>query len=68
MTAATAGAGATGVRAWLATRHFAWLTPRRLRRATMMLLAGAVLAAGTLGGSSAPVPQAPHHATAAAAR
>lgn len=32
-----AAAGATGVRSWLQTRHLTWLTPRRLRAATVAL-------------------------------
>jgi hypothetical protein len=49
-TATVAAAGATGVRAWLATRGWAWLTPRRLRRATVALLIAGVAGAGTLSG------------------
>jgi hypothetical protein len=49
--AATAAAGATGIRAWLATRGWSWLTPRRLRRATIALLAIGLGAAATLSGS-----------------
>jgi hypothetical protein len=49
--AATAAAGATGIRAWLATRGWAWLTPLRLRRATIGLLVVALGAAATLSGS-----------------
>jgi hypothetical protein len=30
-----AAAGVTGLRAWLRTRGWAWLTPRRLRRITI---------------------------------
>lgn len=41
---ATAGAAATGVRAWLATRGFDWLTARRLKRITACLIALAVVA------------------------
>jgi hypothetical protein len=48
--AATTVAGATGIRAWLATRRWAWLTPVRLRRATIGLLLAAILGAGTLSG------------------
>lgn len=49
VTAASAGAAATGLRAWLATRSYRWLTPTRLRRATaaIMVLALAVAATGT---------------------
>jgi hypothetical protein len=46
-TAVSAGAAATGVRAWLATRSYAWLTPTRLRRATGAVIVVAVAAAGT---------------------
>jgi hypothetical protein len=45
MGASAAVAGATGVRAWLATRTFSWLTPRRMRLATGALIAAAVLGA-----------------------
>jgi hypothetical protein len=37
--AATAAAGASGMRAWLAARGFSWVTPRRLRWITGSLLA-----------------------------
>lgn len=37
-TAVTAGAAATGLRAWAAARSPVWLTPRRLRWATIALL------------------------------
>jgi hypothetical protein len=37
--AATAAAGASGMRAWLAARGFSWLTPRRLRLMTGFLFA-----------------------------
>jgi hypothetical protein len=50
--AATTVAGATGVRAWLGTRRWSWLTPRRLRRMTVALLAVAVVAAGTVAGAA----------------
>lgn len=52
MGAMTAGAGATGARSWLATRRWQWLTPTRLRRATMFLLGAALLASATLIGGS----------------
>jgi hypothetical protein len=55
MGAMTAGAGASGIRAWIAARGFSWMTPRRLRAVTVALLAGALLlAAVALGGSGAP--------------
>ena len=50
-TAAAAATGATGLRAWLATRGWAWLTPPRLRRATITLLGVALGVAATLSGS-----------------
>jgi hypothetical protein len=43
-TAATAAAGATGLRAWLSARGFAWVTPRRLRFITGALIAVAIAA------------------------
>lgn len=53
--AMTATAGAAGIRAWLATRAFAWLTPRRLRAITLVLIAAALLASTVLvSGSAAP--------------
>ena len=48
MGAMSAGAAATGTRAWLAGR----VTPRVLRRTTALLLALAVVAAATLSGSA----------------
>jgi len=50
-TAATAAAGATGIRAWLATRRWSWLTPRRLRQMTIALLGVGLAVAATLSGS-----------------
>ena len=48
MGAMTAGAGPTGARAWLAAKGFAWVTPRLMRLATVLLiLAG--LAASSIG-------------------
>jgi hypothetical protein len=37
--AATVAAGATGLRAWLAASAFSWMTPVRLKRVTVALLA-----------------------------
>jgi hypothetical protein len=45
-------AAASGTRSWLARKKAEWLTPRRLRFITVGLFAMAVLAAGTLSGSS----------------
>ena len=47
MGAMTAGAGATGARSWLAGR----VTPKVLKRATIVLLTLAFLVAATLSGS-----------------
>jgi hypothetical protein len=55
-----AAAGASGVRSWLQARHLTWLTPRRLRTATITLFVAAfAISAVGLSGSTAP----PHHAT-----
>jgi len=51
--AMSAGATATGLRAWLIARAPRWLTPDRRRRLTYVLLALGVLAAGTIGPSAA---------------
>ena len=64
MGAMSAGAGATGTRAWLAHRGFRWMTPRRMRAITVALLAGALVAASTLSGSS-PLALTKHPAAAA---
>jgi len=45
--AATAGTAATGLRAWLASRGYTWMTPTRLRRATAAIVAVAVAFAAT---------------------
>jgi hypothetical protein len=39
----TTGAAATGVRAWLATRSWTWLTPGRLKAITIALLVAALV-------------------------
>jgi hypothetical protein len=50
-----AATGATGVRTWLQTRHYTWLTPRRLHRVTVaLLIAGALVPSVALSGSGAP--------------
>ncbi len=43
--AMTAAAGATGLRSWLAAKRFSWMTPRRLRFATLGLIGAGVIAA-----------------------
>jgi hypothetical protein len=54
----TAGAGVSGTRAYIAARHFAWATPRRMRAITIMLLAIGLLASSVLvsGSSAGPTP------------
>jgi hypothetical protein len=59
LNAMAATAGATGVRSWLAAKQFSWLTPRRLRIATIALIAAALLASAMLvSGSSQDRPDA----------
>jgi hypothetical protein len=60
-------AGASGVRAWLQQRRWSWLTPRRLKHATVGLFVVATLVSTVgLSGSSkpaapvSPAPQAAH--------
>ena len=36
-----AAAGATGARSWLQAHHATWLTPRRLKAATVTIMVGA---------------------------
>ncbi len=50
MGAMTAGAAATGMRAWLVARSPSWLTARRRRAVTGVLLGAGVLAAGLVTG------------------
>jgi hypothetical protein len=47
-TAMTAVGAASGARAYLGTRHFAWLTRSRLKAITFALTIGAILASATL--------------------
>ena len=51
MGAMSAGAAATGLRAWLVARAPKWTTPTRRRRVTAALLAAGILAAGAIGPS-----------------
>jgi hypothetical protein len=48
VTAMTAVGAASGARAYLGSRRFSWLTPRRLRAITFALVTGAILASATL--------------------
>lgn len=53
--AMTATAGAAGIRAWLATRAFGWLTPKRMKAITMVLTGAVLIASAVLvSGTSAP--------------
>jgi hypothetical protein len=54
--AMTAVGAASGTRAYLGSRHFSWLTPRRLRKITIALVVAALAASATLvsGSSAAP--------------
>ncbi len=45
--AMTAGAAATGMRAWIATHSPSWMTQRRLKLTTAAILAAGVLASGS---------------------
>ena len=49
---------ASGIRAWLTNRGLAWLTPGVMRRITMGLMSGAVLASSVLVSGAAPPQQA----------
>jgi len=46
--AMTAVGAASGTRAYLGSRRYVWLTPKRLRAITILLAIGAVLASPTL--------------------
>lgn len=48
--AMTSTAAATGLRAWLAARSPAWLTPLRLRRITAALVGAALLSVAVFAG------------------
>jgi hypothetical protein len=56
--AIAAAAGASGVRAWLQAHHLTWLTPMRMRVATIALLV-AMLAVSSVAfsGTSKPDPR-----------
>jgi hypothetical protein len=49
MGAVTAGAAATGARAWLGVRFGHLLTPRRRKALTVTLISAGVLSAGLVG-------------------
>lgn len=55
-----AAAGATGARTWLQAHHRTWLTPRRMRIATLLLIAAAfVVSSLGISGSGSGSPTAP---------
>jgi hypothetical protein len=47
-TAMGSTAAASGIRSWLHTRRFEWLTPERMRRVTIGLVIAALVASSTL--------------------
>jgi hypothetical protein len=59
-----ATAGASGIRAWLQTRHLTWLTPKRMRAVTIALVVAAFgVSSVGISGSSAPASATPGHAS-----
>ena len=62
----TAAAGATGLRTWLQTRGWSWLTPKRLKRATIVAFVAAAIVS-SVGISGSAQPAAVHHAPPATA-
>ena len=67
-TAMTAGAAATGVRAWLGAHSPSWMTPRRLKAITAAILLVGVLAAGSSRAPNGGDATAPDTAAAAASQ
>jgi hypothetical protein len=58
-----AAAGASGARSWLQARHLTWLTPQRLKFATIILFVAAFAVSSVgISGSTAPA-RAVHAAT-----
>jgi hypothetical protein len=55
--AMTAVGAASGTRAYLGSRHFSWLTPRRLRKITIALVVAALAASATLVSGSSATPK-----------
>lgn len=54
-----AAAGASGIRSWLQTRNLSWLTPRRLKNATIALFVVAFgISSVGMSGSTTPIHQA----------
>ena len=60
-------AGASGARTWLQAQHVTWLTPARMRAATVGVFAAAAIGSSlTLSGSSPQHADVHHHAPVAA--
>jgi hypothetical protein len=60
--------GASATRSWLQAQHITWLTPKRMRVATVVLFTAATIgSSATLGGSSTPVKHAPQSPASVAA-
>jgi hypothetical protein len=57
--AMSTGAAATGARSFIATQHFSWVTPRRMKVITATLLGSALFASSFIVSGSAPRSQAP---------
>jgi hypothetical protein len=64
--AMSTGAAATGARSFIATQHFSWVTPRRMKMITATLLGSALFASSFIVSGSTPRSQtaAPQHAVA----
>jgi hypothetical protein len=56
-----AASAATGARSWLATRRFTWMTPRRLKLATAMLIVAAFIGGSLRFSGSTPPPSHSQH-------
>jgi hypothetical protein len=54
--AMTAVGAASGTRAYVASRHFTWLTPKRLKALTVSLAVAALIASATLVSGSSLTP------------
>jgi hypothetical protein len=63
-----ATAGASGVRAWLQTRHLTWLTPKRMKAVTIALVVAAFAISSVGISSSTPPPKPAHQPAAASSR
>jgi hypothetical protein len=59
-----AAAGATGTRSWLQAQHLTWLTPKRMRTATLTLFVAAFGISSIGLSGSTPAPAAKHAAPA----